>query len=127
MMVKITIGRVVFAFSAVIALGMVVAAAGLIPIAASTGHWKITDWFLHWTMQNSARTYSAVQTPKVIRDDTGLVSAAGHFRQSCQVCHGAPGKRPPRSCRPRHRQRRTLPGRRATTPIANCSGSSATG
>lgn len=94
MMVKITIGRVVLALGAALALGLGAAAAGLVPIAASTGHWKITDWFLHWTMQNSARTYSAVQTPKVIRDDTGLVSAAGHFRQSCQVCHGAPGEAP---------------------------------
>ncbi|MFT4055160.1 MAG: c-type cytochrome [Novosphingobium sp.] len=94
MMVKITIGRIVLALSAALALGLGVAAAGLVPIAASTGHWKITDWFLHWTMQNSARTYSAVQTPKQVRDDTGLVSAAGHFRQSCQSCHGAPGEAP---------------------------------
>lgn len=94
MMVKVTIGRVVLAACTLLALGLGIAAAGLVPIAASSGHWKITDWFLHWTMQNSARTYSAVQTPKQVRDDSGLVSAAGHFRQACQVCHGAPGALP---------------------------------
>lgn len=94
MMVKITIGRAVLVLCALLTLGLGVAAAGLVPIAASSGHWKITDWFLHWTMQNSARTYSAVQTPKQVRDDNGLVSAAGHFRQACQVCHGAPGAPP---------------------------------
>lgn len=94
MMVKVTIGRAVLALSALVTLGLGVAAAGLVPIAASSGHWKITDWFLHWTMQNSARTYSALQTPRDVRDDSGLVSAAGHFRQACQVCHGAPGERP---------------------------------
>lgn len=94
MMMKITIGRIVLVLCVLVTLVLGVAAAGLVPIAASSGHWKITDWFLHWTMQNSARTYSAVQTPKQVRDDSGLVSAAGHFRQACQVCHGAPGEPP---------------------------------
>lgn len=94
MIVKVTVGRVILGLSALAALGFAVAAAGLVPIAASSGHWAITDWFLHWAMQNSARTYSAVQTPKIVRDDTGLISAAGHFRQSCQSCHGAPGEAP---------------------------------
>ncbi|MEE4454288.1 c-type cytochrome [Novosphingobium resinovorum] len=94
MMVRITIGRIVLVLCALVTLVLGVAAAGLVPIAASSGHWKITDWFLHWTMQNSARTYSAVQTPKQVRDDNGLISAAGHFRQACQSCHGAPGEAP---------------------------------
>ncbi|MFC6621494.1 c-type cytochrome [Novosphingobium panipatense] len=94
MMVKITWRRVVFALCAVAALGMAVAWLGLVPIAASSGHWRITTWFLHWTMQNSARTYSAINTPEKVRDDDGLISAAGHFRQACQVCHGAPGVPP---------------------------------
>ncbi|MAC58155.1 MAG: cytochrome C [Novosphingobium sp.] len=74
--------------------GLLFAWSGLFQISASSGHWKITDWFLHWTMQNSVRTYSTFQTPENVRDDNGLISAAGHFRQACQVCHGAPGAPP---------------------------------
>ena len=29
---------------------------GLIGVGASTGHWKATDWFLHWVMRSSVRT-----------------------------------------------------------------------
>ncbi|AXB75989.1 c-type cytochrome [Novosphingobium sp. P6W] len=94
MTVKITWKRALAALALLGALGMGFAWSGLFPLAASSGHWKITDWFLHWTMQNSVRTYSTFQTPGKVRDDTGLVSAAGHFRQACQVCHGAPGALP---------------------------------
>lgn len=94
MMVKITLRRVLLMLCGLVAAGFGIAASGLVPIAASSGHWKITEWFLHWTMRNSARTYSAVQTAEHVRDDRGLVSAAGHFRQACQVCHGAPGEPP---------------------------------
>lgn len=94
MIVNVTWQRVCAALLALVMAGLALAWSGLVPIAASSGHWAITDWFLHWTMQNSARTYSAFQTPETVRDDTGLVSAAGHFRQACQVCHGAPGVPP---------------------------------
>nr|WP_314466616.1 c-type cytochrome [uncultured Novosphingobium sp.] len=94
MTVKLTWKRLILALLTLFALGMGFAWSGLFPIAASSGHWAITDWFLHWTMQNSARTYSAFQTPERVRDDRALVSAAGHFRQSCAVCHGAPGMPP---------------------------------
>ena len=56
--------------------GLLFAWSGLFQISASSGHWKITDWFLHWTMQNSVRTYSTFQTPENVRDDNGLISAA---------------------------------------------------
>ncbi|MDF2639482.1 MAG: cytochrome [Novosphingobium lindaniclasticum] len=91
MTVKLTLKRLILGALALAALGMAFAWSGLFPIAASSGHWAITDWFLHWTMQNSARTYSAFQTPEHVREDRALVSAAGHFHQSCEVCHGAPG------------------------------------
>lgn len=94
MTLKVTWKRVLAVFALFGMLGMAFAWSGLFQIAASSGHWKITDWFLHWTMQNSVRTYSAFQTPTKVLDDTGLVSAAGHFRQACQVCHGAPGALP---------------------------------
>lgn len=31
--------------------GLLFIAAGLVPVAASSGHWPITAWFLHTTMR----------------------------------------------------------------------------
>lgn len=94
MTIRITWKRVVLTLLAIFAAGMAFAWSGLFQIAASSGHWKVTEWFLHWVMRNSVKTYSALQTPETVRDDTGLVSAAGHFKQACASCHGAPGVRP---------------------------------
>jgi hypothetical protein len=85
MTIRLTWKRLVLGLAALALLGMGFAWSGLFPIAASSGHWAITDWFLHWTMQNSARTYSTFQTPQAVRDDGAPVSAAGHFHQSCAV------------------------------------------
>lgn len=94
MIVHVTWKRALTALVALGLAGLLFAWSGLFQISASSGHWKITDWFLHWTMQNSVRTYSTFQTPEDVRDDKGLISTAGHFRQACQVCHGAPGTPP---------------------------------
>lgn len=94
MTIRITLKRAILTLLGLGLAAMLFAWSGLFQIAASSGHWKITDWFLHWTMQNSVRTYSTFQTPSKVRDDTALISAAGHFRQSCATCHGAPGLPP---------------------------------
>ena len=94
MTITITWKRVVAAVVAGIAAVLLVSLSGVINLAATSGHWPITTWFLHWTMQNSVRTYAAFGTPDKVIDDTGMVSAAGHFAQSCVACHGAPGVKP---------------------------------
>ncbi|GGB23185.1 cytochrome c [Sphingomonas metalli] len=73
---------------------MLYAWSGLFNVAASSGHWPITDWFLHWVMRNSVKTRSAFDSPKDARADQDLVSAAGHFAGACAACHGTPGRRP---------------------------------
>jgi len=103
--IRVTWFRAVAALVALIAAGLLVAWSGLVPIAASSGHWQITDWFLHWTMRNSVRTQSYFGAPEDARARQELVSAAGHFAQACALCHGAPGVRP-------------LPVMRAATPHA---------
>lgn len=94
MNVRVTVKRVLLA-----ALGALIAAillgwSGIVQISASSGHWPVTAWFLNWTMRNSARTYSLFETPPAPPGRTELISAAGHFKQACQACHGAPGVRP---------------------------------
>lgn len=91
MTVRITWFRAVAATVGAVLLGLAVAWSGLVPIAASSGHWPITAWFLHWTMENSVATQSALTSPEPAAAESGLVSAAGHFAQSCAACHGAPG------------------------------------
>lgn len=94
MTIRITWMRAIVALIGVGLAGILFAWSGAMQISASSGHWRVTDWFLHWVMRNSVRTYARFETPADSRDDSGLISAAGHFRQACQVCHGAPGVRP---------------------------------
>ncbi|MBS3647533.1 c-type cytochrome [Pseudaminobacter sp. 19-2017] len=65
---------------------------GLYNVAASTGHWKITDWFLHFAMRSSVRTYALGVAEPATLPDAGVQPAAGHFAIACAVCHGAPGE-----------------------------------
>lgn len=67
---------------------------GLVSIAASSGHWAVTRWFLGWTMENAVETQSMlISKPEEIDlDYPMLVSrAAGHYATGCAACHGAPG------------------------------------
>jgi mono/diheme cytochrome c family protein len=68
---------------------------GFLNVGASSGHWKITDWFLHFAMRSSVRTYAlAVDVPAELPREAAQ-PAAGHFARGCAICHGAPGE--PRS------------------------------
>src|SRR5690606_21090361 len=58
MMIRITWMRGLLAVAVLATLGLGVAWSGIINIGASTGHWVITDRFLHWAMRNSVRTQS---------------------------------------------------------------------
>lgn len=94
MTIRITWARAIATLVTLALAGLLFAWSGVFNIAASSGHWKITDWFLHWTMRNSVRTYAAVTAPDDPKAKDGLVSAAGLFKASCASCHGAPGVRP---------------------------------
>lgn len=69
---------------------------GFFNVGASSGHWKITDWFLHFAMRSAVRTYAlAVKVPDEL-PRYAIQPAAGHFARGCAICHGAPGEpRPP--------------------------------
>lgn len=68
---------------------------GFFNVGASTGHWKVTAWFLELAMRSAVRTYAlAVNAPQTL-DGRGLPAAAAHFARGCAICHGAPGE--PRS------------------------------
>lgn len=94
MTIRITWLRAILTLALLGAAGMLFAWSGVMNLAASSGHWKITDWFLHWAMRSSVRTHAAFTSPDDPADARSLVSAAGHFANSCAVCHGAPGVKP---------------------------------
>jgi cytochrome c553 len=96
MVLKITWKRALAAAAALFILVMTIAWSGIMNIGASTGHWAITDWFLHWSMRNTVRTQAALTVDEPATDSTGLISAAGHYAVNCAFCHGAPGERPSR-------------------------------
>ncbi len=94
MTIRITWARAILSLTGLAVAGLLFAWSGLFNVAASTGHWAVTDWFLHWTMRNSVRTHAALSAPANPIADQQLVSAAGHFAAACASCHGAPGRRP---------------------------------
>lgn len=89
----ITFRHAGWAAGTLLVVGIVVAWSGIINVAASSGHWSITDWFLHSVMRNSVRAQAALTVDEPATDARALVSAAGHFAVNCAPCHGAPGER----------------------------------
>jgi cytochrome c553 len=78
------------------AAGFIVAASGVIPIKASSGHWAITEWFLRFSMRRSIATHSlGTKVPDLSHPDL-VLKGAGHYEFGCRSCHGAPGERQPR-------------------------------
>lgn len=77
-------------------VGALVVVSGVVPIAASSGHFAVTEWFLHFAMKRSVATHAiGVEVPEL--DDDRLVTiGAGHYEHGCRYCHGAPGARMPR-------------------------------
>ncbi|MEG8017353.1 hypothetical protein [Sphingomonas sp. LR55] len=126
MTIRITWARAAAAIVGLALAGLLFAWSGVFNIAASSGHWKITDWFLHWTMRNSVRTYAAVTAPDDAKANEGLVSAAGLFKASCASCHGAPGVRPLPVMQAATPPPPTCRSTRANGPTSRSSGSSST-
>ena len=56
--------------------GFLVAASGLIPIKASSGHWAITEWFLKFSMHRSFSMHSlGVEVPPNLNEPDLIVKA----------------------------------------------------
>lgn len=86
----LAIALAILPFAAVLAAWI-----GFFNVGASTGHWKITEWFLHFAMRSAVRTYAlSVDVPEELPRHA-IQPAAGHFARGCAICHGAPGE--PRS------------------------------
>jgi cytochrome c553 len=71
--------------------GGVVMLTGVVPIKASSGHWRITATLLDFAKVRSVATHSyGVEAPPL--DDPELVlRGVGHYEGGCYPCHGRPG------------------------------------
>jgi cytochrome c553 len=64
---------------------------GAYSVAASRGHWAVTEWFLTFAMRSSVRTHAlGIETRPLDRPDLVTLGAA-HFHSGCAYCHGGPG------------------------------------
>lgn len=86
--------RHVFAsLAALFAGGLLVVWLGIIDVRASSGHWKVTDWFLHWAMRSSVRTAALGIEAPPLDNPAHLPLAAGHYEVACAICHGSPAEK----------------------------------
>jgi cytochrome c553 len=76
--------------------GFLVAASGIIPIKASSGHWDITAWFLHFAMRRSVATHTLGLEAPLLDDPSLVLKGAGHYETGCRPCHSSPELRIPR-------------------------------
>ena len=74
-------------------VGFAIVWLGLIDVRASTGHWRITNWFLHFVMRTSVERAASATVPD-LRNTALLPPAAVHFEAGCAPCHGSPAAPP---------------------------------
>jgi cytochrome c553 len=75
--------------------GLLFAASGVLPLKASSGHWAITEWLLHFSMRRSVKTHALLVSAPPLDDPSLVMRGAAHFDLGCRPCHGSPaGARP---------------------------------
>lgn len=76
--------------------GFLIAASGVVPISASSGHWPITERFLQFAKRQSISTHSLGIDVPLLDDPDLVLKGATHYEVGCRPCHGSPGLPLPR-------------------------------
>lgn len=79
--------------------GFLLAASGIIPIKASSGHWAVTRWFLQFSKQRSVSTNTLGADAPPLDDARLVLKGAGAYETNCLACHGSPSLPSPRVAR----------------------------
>ncbi|MGH9900640.1 MAG: c-type cytochrome [Pyrinomonadaceae bacterium] len=79
--------------------GFLVAASGVIPIKASSGHWAITSWFLQFSKRRSVATHTVGLEAPALDEPRLVLKGAAHYETGCFPCHGSPKLQTPRIAR----------------------------
>ncbi len=64
---------------------------GLVPVTASSGHWPITEYILHFVMRRSVSTHSMLIDAPSFEPELWRLGKA-HYQNGCAACHGIPGQ-----------------------------------
>jgi cytochrome c553 len=76
--------------------GAAVMISGVVPIKASTGHWRITAMLLDFAKLRSVATHSLGIAAPALDDAALVLRGASHYAIGCHSCHGGPtGEIPP--------------------------------
>jgi cytochrome c553 len=76
--------------------GLLVAASGVVPLTASSGHSAITFWVLEFGKRRSIATHTLGLELPPLREPWLVLKGAGHYDGGCRPCHGAPDLPAPR-------------------------------
>ena len=77
-------------------LSLIVVLGGLIPIQASSGHWRVTSFMLDLVKRRSVNTYSLTILEPPVEQPWWIARGAAHYESGCRPCHGSPlSPRPP--------------------------------
>jgi cytochrome c553 len=76
--------------------GFLVAASGIVPLTASSGHWGVTYWVLEFAKQRSIATHTLGVDAPALDEQWLVLKGAGHYHAGCRPCHGAPDLKNPR-------------------------------
>ena len=76
--------------------GFLITASGIVPLAASSGHWAITYWVLEFAKRRSIATHTLGMDAPALDEQWLVLKGAGHYDTGCRPCHGAPDLEPPR-------------------------------
>ncbi|HEX6930288.1 MAG TPA: c-type cytochrome [Gammaproteobacteria bacterium] len=75
----------------VVAGALLIAWSGLVSVAASSGHARITYLFLDFVKRNAVELQSQGITVPPLDRPGQIMKGAGHYASGCAPCHGAPG------------------------------------
>jgi len=90
------LSRYVLAAAGAVIIALIVIMSGVIPIQASSGHWRATAWLLDLIKRKSVATYALTIVPPPLDQPSWIVRGAAHFETGCRTCHGSPlSPRPP--------------------------------
>ena len=85
--------------AALVLAAALVVFSGVLPIAASDGHWLVTEKLLHFTMRRTVKARALGTAVPPLDAHSLVLRGATHYETGCRPCHGAPGSRPPATLR----------------------------
>jgi hypothetical protein len=87
--------RSLLTLSVLAVAGGLVAASGIVPIKASSGHWWLTEKLLKFGQRRSVATHSLGTRAPSQFEPWQVLKGAGHYENGCRPCHGSPDLKVP--------------------------------